>query len=194
MANSAIDGIVVNSPQDNIMSTGYSTSSIETALAQVSLVKMAAGNKTVISHIVGDQVAVIDRFLDAGATMLILKLSTPNLEELVSNYPVIIEIDSLDINYLQALKKLERKGAVGGMVKGILVDTVLELVATLGIPVIATSSDINADGTCLSFYDVSGLSGDYCPPTTKPYLNGYDLSVQAVNSYVQDTALADCAA
>lgn len=195
---SAIDTIIVNDSQANLMTFGLSELCYEQLVYCTLRANAAAANKTIISILSNeypeDGLSAVKKLSKAGATAIAINIREKELITSASrDYQVIPIIDNVtnpqhwDLKELkQQVKDFERIGCPAIYVIGLPLDIGNALKDMALIPIIGSGSG-KLDGQSLSIYDVLGLSGDFCAPWAKSYMNGTELAVKSINEYCSDS-------
>ncbi len=205
-SNTAIDAIIINESQANLMAYGIPSMNSEQIWLGVLNAKAGAANKTIVPILPSEMPDDIDEYinslLNAGASAIGIPIRfRKTLLKCAKKYPVIPVIDNLNSvrtewnlkKLIEELSEYERIGCPAVYVVDLPLDIGIAARKMLKIPVFGSGSGI-LDGQCLSIYDITGLSGDFASPHTKKYMDGHSMTIGAINEYCSDNRYAEIVA
>ncbi|OFZ28736.1 MAG: 3-methyl-2-oxobutanoate hydroxymethyltransferase [Bdellovibrionales bacterium RIFCSPHIGHO2_01_FULL_40_29] len=143
--------------------------------AQAIKIEGADGHSELIQHIVESGVPVMGHL---GLTpQSIHQLGGPKVQGKKSEQALKIINDA---------RALEKAGCFAVVLECVPAQLAKEITASLKIPTIGIGAGHETDGQVLVLQDMLGMNPDFQPRFLKKYLNGADLIVGALNSYVSD--------
>jgi 3-methyl-2-oxobutanoate hydroxymethyltransferase len=87
---------------------------------------------------------------------------------------------------LDEAKAFEEAGAFAIVVEGVTVETSKEITESVSIPTIGIASGPYCSGQVLVGYDLLGLNPNFNPNFLKKYANGYDIALNAIESFIDE--------
>ncbi len=87
---------------------------------------------------------------------------------------------------IEEAKAFEGAGAFSILIEGVTVETADEITKSVKIPTIGIASGPHCSGQVLVGYDLLGLNPDFNPKFIKKYTNGYENTVNAIKSFIED--------
>ena len=87
---------------------------------------------------------------------------------------------------IEEAKAFEEAGAFSLVVEGVTIETAKEITESVGIPTIGIAAGPHCSGQVLVGYDLLGFNPNFNPSFLKKYANGYDISLNAIKSFIEE--------